>query len=1101
MAHPVLLVNLLGGFHIAYNDTAILGVHAARLQSLLIYLILHADSPQPRQRVAFLIWPDSPEAQARNNLRQFFFQLRQALPEPDRFLSADTHTICWKTDEGQQIDVQRFRQALQEAEAAEHSGDQATVRKLLEQAVSLYQGDLVPDCYDEWIAPEREALRRQCQDACQKLAAMLEAQREYAAAILAAEQLLRLDPPNEETYAALMRLHTLNDDRAGARRVYREAAEVLERELGVEPGETLRSMYERLQHLPPTFAPRPDDDAMTFRLVGRLPEWQKLQSAWKLAGEGAAHFALVTGEAGIGKSRLAEELFHWVKRQGYPAAQTRSYGAEGRLSLAPVIELLRSEALRPNLASLNKVWLAEITRLLPELLSEHRGLSRPEPISEYGQRRRFFEALARAVLAAPQPLLLWIDDLHWCDQETLDWLHFLLRFEPRHSLLILGTARSEEMPPEHPLAVMARQLQAEDRITPVELSSLDAAETAKLASQVRGKDFDTFETISLFHQTEGNPLFVIETTRAGMAGSPVAERTAPVPDPDAAYALPPRVQAVIAGRLSQLSPAARRAAEVGAAIGQAFSFDLLAQAGRQDEEAIAGALDELWQKRIIREQSANVYDFTHDKLREVAYAEISAPQRRLLHRRIAQALETLNQENLDSISPRLATQYELAGMFEQALPYYQRAGSVAAGVYANADAIDLFEHGRGLLPQLPAGTKRDEIELNFCLALAPLYRITRGWASPEVEQVLNRALILSNTVGNDWQRAQTLYGFQSFNVVAARLEKVQSTYPEMSRLFEQLQGSSPPFAGLMYGGSRLHMGQVVEATEQLGAIVKVRDSRHIRDLQESQGVNYMVLGLAWGAHGLWCLGQADAALESAQNAIAFAQEFEQPFNQGLALTYMASLQEWCADPETFLAHAKKAYDFTREYQVTYYHSWASVLLQFGLAWQQPDGQNLAKLREAIRIFIEMGAHLRLPVFYSLLGRALQRAGRIEEALEAVELGLTEALHNSERWWDPELHRLRGELLAAQGATPGEAEAAFQHALQIARQQGSKALELRAALSLARLWQAGARVLEARQLLAPLVENFSEGANSPDLRKAREYLTPRPPLHGMERGRG
>jgi predicted ATPase len=274
-------------------------------------------------------------------------------------------------------------------------------------------------------------------------------------------------------------------------------------------------------------------------------------------------------------------LFNRASRQGLTVARTRSYAAEGRLSLAPITEWLRSPSLNPHLAFLNDLWLTEVARLLPELLTEHPGLARPEPVSEYGQRLRFFEALARAVLAAPRPLLLWIDDLQWCDSDTLEWLHFLLRFEPRSALLVLGTARSEESPPDHPLVALAHQLRGEGKLDSIELSPLDAAETAKLASQVAERDLNENEAIFLYRQTEGNPLFVVETMRAGIGGEPTIEIPIPAAQPDPeARTLPPRVYAVIARRLAQLSPLARKVAELGAANGQAFSLDLLVQAGQ-----------------------------------------------------------------------------------------------------------------------------------------------------------------------------------------------------------------------------------------------------------------------------------------------------------------------------------------------------------------------------------------------------------------------------------------------------------------------------------------------------------------------------------------
>ena len=236
----------------------------------------------------------------------------------------------------------------------------------------------------------------------------------------------------------------------------------------------------------------------------------------------------------------------------------------------------------------------------------------------------------------------------------------------------------------------------------------------------------------LYQETEGYPLFVVEMVRADLgrvsASPPEADRPHRQPPLDDARTLPPRVHAVLVGRLLQLSASAREFVELAATIGREFTLDLLITGGIADAESAVRALDELWHKRIVREHGANSYDFTHDKLREVAYGEISAPQRRMLHRRVAQALEALHAEDLDSVSGQLASHYERAGMIEQALPYYQRAAAVAQRVYANEDAISLLSRSLELLERLPAGSKRDKQELSLQLALAPLYRVTKGWA-------------------------------------------------------------------------------------------------------------------------------------------------------------------------------------------------------------------------------------------------------------------------------------------------------------------------------------------------------------------------------------
>ncbi len=355
-------------------------------------------------------------------------------------------------------------------------------------------------------------------------------------------------------------------------------------------------------------------------------------------------------------------------------------------------------------------------------------------MTEYGQRQRFFEALARAVLGAPQPLLLLLDDLQWCDRETIEWLHYLLRFDARARMLVVGTARDEELPATHPLRTMLLHLRSgRVPMTEIALEPLDAAETARLAAHFERHALDEVAALRLFRETQGNPLFVVEMARAGLGSPPASKGSAE----QTRVELPSRVQAVIESRLAQLSPPAREVAHLGAAIGRGFGLALLLEAGQSSEDTVVRALDELWQRRIVKEIGADQYDFTHDKLREVAYAEIAPPQRRFLHRRIAQALEALHAGALDPLSGAIAAHLERAGLDAQAIELYQRAAVVAQRTYANEDAIDLLRRALALLERQPAGLSRETRELQIQLGLARLYRMTRGWTSPEVEHSLD----------------------------------------------------------------------------------------------------------------------------------------------------------------------------------------------------------------------------------------------------------------------------------------------------------------------------------------------------------------------------
>ena len=475
-------IQLLGGCRLTYAGQPVATVSQARVQSLLAWLLLHRQTPQARGHLAFTFWPDFSEAQARNNLRQMLHQLRHALPGGVEFLRTDANSVQWLPEGPYHLDVADFEALADHAAQAAGADDQEGTLHSLQAALDLYRGELLPSCYDDWIAPERERLQQLAGKVARQLVHLRESRREYPAASEAARRLLRLDVLDEGAYATLMRLHALNNDRAGALRVYHDCVAILQRELGAEPGDEVQAAYERLLQLGKGAgkAAQPASAPDAIPLVGRHQEWAQLRAAWQNSARGQPAVVLITGEAGIGKSRLAEELSTWVGRQGIAHARTRAYAAEGRLSHAPLTEWLRSPALAPALVRLDKVWLGEIARLLPELLIQHPDLPPPTALTEYWQRQRFFEALARGILAAKPPLLLLIDDLQWCDQETLEWLRFLLRFEAKARLLVVATARSDEINANPALVALLRALQGASQLYEYALRPLDAAEVTKI---------------------------------------------------------------------------------------------------------------------------------------------------------------------------------------------------------------------------------------------------------------------------------------------------------------------------------------------------------------------------------------------------------------------------------------------------------------------------------------------------------------------------------------------------------------------------------------------------------------------------------------------
>ena len=392
----------LGGFALRVGDRPV-ALGGVRLQALLTYLALHPGAPQSRLQLASRFWPDASDAQGRNNLRQLLHQLRQSWPEHEAWIDSDVRAMQWRSDPRSRVDAVDFEREFTSARAMS-GGARGSAREKLARIVPTYAGDLLPDCYDEWIVPHRERLHAAALGALDLAVRLADEQHDHPAAVAYAEHMLRIDPLEERTYLRLMRLHALDGDPAAAQRVYANCVATLQRELGAAPGAEIRDAHARLTRRGDA-RPSPRETPRRTRtvrepampLVGRAAEWQKLQQAWHQAQPRGAVLALVTGEAGLGKTRLGEEMLAWADAQGIAVARTRAYAAEGRLAFSPVTGWLRSEAVRESLAQLDPLWRTEAARLVSELLVEQPDLPRPAPLAEYWQRQQFFEGVARAI--------------------------------------------------------------------------------------------------------------------------------------------------------------------------------------------------------------------------------------------------------------------------------------------------------------------------------------------------------------------------------------------------------------------------------------------------------------------------------------------------------------------------------------------------------------------------------------------------------------------------------------------------------------------------------------------------------------------------------
>jgi DNA-binding SARP family transcriptional activator/tetratricopeptide (TPR) repeat protein len=1001
----MLHVSLLGEQTIADDRAGSVRARSSRAVVLVAFLVVHAGSAQPRQRIAGLLWPESTDAQALTNLRRELHHLRQVLGD-EASLVVTPRDLCWRDTSTCRVDVRVFDAERRAALVAATAGDNDGILRHASAAIAAYRGELLPGVYEDWLLDARSQLERQCVDLCDLICGARARTGDLAGAVEAARRRVRLQPLEEVGYRALMELQADLGDRAGAVSTYHHCASVLERELGVAPDPATRAAFQRLMaHARPAVRPPAAASPAAGRpglaaaqLVGRSAELSALQEVWRAAVAGRRGLVLIRGDAGVGKTRLTADVAEMARLQGAIVATAQCFGAARRLALAPVADWLRNDAVQSAAATLDPVWRAEVGRLLPA----GGRITGSKATTDGWQRHRFFEGLARALMAVRRPLLLVLENMQWCDQETLAFITFCLGLADDVQLLVAATVREEDPDEDREFAGWIVRMRASGLLTEISLSPLDADETVRLAEAISGQPLPAADGNLLHAATGGFPLYVIEAAR-GIADP---DRT-PLPVGDLA--------AVLRKRLDQGTAAAREVASLAAAVGTNFTLDLLTEASDLDAGAVVEAVDELWRRRIMRE-FRDGYDFSHDLLRETAYAGISPPRRWLLHRRIAQGLELLHAEDTDGVAVQLAEQYERAGRPERAVVYYQRAAVVAAGRFAHAEEIRLHEKALAIIAAMPQGRDRDSRELAVLEAMTAPLNARYGYSSPDVQQALERAIALAESLGRRDSRVAGLAALAGALFVKGRPADSHRT----AACALDLADSASELAGQAHftaGCSAFSLGMPAGGLRHFELAAKLAGGA----VWLSFGTRPDVHGTAFSAHAHWLLGHDDEALGACRQAIALAREIDHPYCQAVALAYACITHQMRHD----LPELRSAIDELRQlcdrYDFAYYREWVLILD----GWSRDGASGADLVRRGIANLKSQGAFARMPYWLSLLADLSAR----DAARAALDAALAAGRVHDDVWWLPEVMRMRaaydGEQ-AASGRLLAAAQTASEH---------------------------------------------------------------------------
>jgi len=1003
--------------------------HSSRAIALVAFLAAHAGAPQSRQRIAGTFWPESTDAQALTNLRRELHNLRQILGR-ERSLVVTSRDLCWCDTDSCRVDLRVFTTARSAALAADAVGDDAGVLVHAATAVDCYKGDLLPGVYDEWLLEMRSGLDRQCADLCDLLVAVRARTGDMLGAVQAARHRIQLQPLEETGYRALMLLQADLGDRAGAVSTYHHCASVLERELGVTPAPATRQAFRRLitdgaAHGAslPAVEPAPRSGVAAARLVGRSQELALLGQLWRNAAAGAPGLVVIRGGAGVGKSRVASEIAAMAGQGGAVVVGSQCFGTSGRLALAPVADWLRHPVVLAASAALDTAWRGEVGRLVP---AEGRGAGSGAMVDAW-QRHRFFEGLARALMSVGRPMLLVIDNMQWCDQETLAFITLFLSLATDTPVLVVGTRRDDGADDEPEMAAWTVRMRATGLLTELSLSPLDAAGTARLAEEISGRPPPAAEADLLHAATGGFPLYIVEAIR-GRAD--VWDSPPPAGD----------LTAMLRKRLEQASPSAREVAGLAAAVGRDFTLDLLTEASDLDADSVVGAVDELWRRRIMREYRDG-YDFSHDLLRETAYTLISPPKRWLLHRRVAQALELLHPDDADAVSAQLAEQYARGGRLARAAGYYRQAAEIAAARFAHAEAIRLHTEALSIVRGLPESRDRDRQELDVLEAIAAPLNAKYGYSSPKLQEVLDRSIVLSESLGRKDSTLAGLVALWTTQFVQGRAVEAYQTARRALALVDPASEPSGP-AHFAVGGSAVTLGKPAEAIRHLELAVRLTNGAPL-----STGTRADVHGAAFAAHAYWLLGQDDEARSSCDGAISLARAAGDPYSLAVALAYSGITHQMGGNLPSLRIAVAELRELCERHGFAYYREWALILD----GWSRPGGSGVDLAQAGVGNLKREGSFARMPYWLSLLAGLLERDSRDDAARATLDAALAAGRSYDDLWWLPEVMRMR-----AAHDDPVAAGPRLRSAAQMASAQGSAALLRRCEDDLAALPRAGVR---------------------------------------------
>jgi predicted ATPase/class 3 adenylate cyclase len=838
-------------------------------------------------------------------------------------------------------------------------------------------------------------------------------------------------------------------------------------------------------------------------LLGRDEEIELLLRRWRHATQGEGRVVVLTGEPGIGKSHVALALQERLQAEPHIRLRYFCSAHHTNSALFPFVgQLERAARFERSDSPTDKV--AKLQALLAQAVADAdqaaallaNFLSLPSDdryrLLELSSQKRKEKTLAALLgqlegLAARQPVLMIFEDVHWIDPTSLELLTVIVDRVPQLRVLLLITARPEFTRPWPDYAHVAT----------VALSRLGRPDGAAIIERITGGKTLPEEVMNqILTRTDGVPLFVEELTKMVLESGLLQERDGHyvLEHPLPSLAIPRTLHASLTARLDRLAPV-REVAQIGAVVGREFSYELLNAIAGLPREKLEEALDQLVQSELMfcrGEIPHAIYTFKHVLVRDAAYSSLLKTRRAQLHAAIGRAFEQRFPDIVEAQPETLAHHLTEAGLIENAVGYWLKAGKNAAQRFANLEAIAHLQRGIETVGFLPDGSGRDRLELDLQFALGPCLIATQGPATSTAVATFARARELCVRLGDPPEYLQVMFWLATGSVIRGELPQARKITATLLGLAEA-RSDRPMLINAIRGLGMilLFMGDVVDArglTERaVEAFNASNDAEKLAARAAGQDAGAAALALmSWA---LWVLGHVDTAVERMAAALQRADAVEHPHTQAYICYYASILHALRGEPAIAYRHAERCLTLSQEHGFRHWHGLSLAIRGICMTSLDPSSRTLEEVREALDQYRGAGYRLGITALNVVLCPALLLRGQPEAALEVIERGLSTASQNSERIFEAELYRLKARTLLVRGAPGADTQALslLDQALTTARSQRARLLELRAAKDLAALWIDQGRRDEAFDLLTPIYAWFTEGMETHDLKDASFLL--------------